>query len=131
MNLRPWMLAAAIFACRKEGPTADRAQTAAPEAAVPAEPVGSAAAGPATAPPGTDKLVNVPADIASKIELVEVVRGLARPVAIVAAPDDPRKRLFIVEQHAGRIRILENGKLAAKAFYEVDAKISLEVVASK
>jgi glucose/arabinose dehydrogenase len=123
MNLRPWMLAAALIACRKEGPTSDRAQTVAPEAAAPAE-VTAGSAAPTLAPPGNDKLVPVPADIASKIELVEVVRGLARPVALVAAPDDARKRLFIVEQHAGRIRILENGKLAAKSFYEVDAKIS-------
>jgi glucose/arabinose dehydrogenase len=119
MNLRFVMLAATLVACRKEGPTAGRVQTGVPEAAE----LGSGVA-PAAAPPGTDKLTNVPSDIASKIELVEVVRGLARPVAIVAAPDDPRKRLFIVEQHAGRIRILEDGKLSPKPFYEVDVKIS-------
>jgi glucose/arabinose dehydrogenase len=124
MNLRVVMLAAALIACRKDGPTADRVQTAAPEAAPPAAPAGSAAVAPTTPPPGSDKLVAVPADIAAKIELVEVVRGLERPVALVAAPDDPRRRLFIVEQHAGRIRILENGKLAPKPFFEVDAKIS-------
>lgn len=124
--MKLWILVAGcslVAGCRKEGPTADRAAVVAPEAATP-EPVGSAAVAPTAAPPGTDKLTNVPADIASKIELVEVVRGLARPVAIVAAPDDPRKRLFIVEQHAGRIRILENGALLPKPFYEVDAKIS-------
>ncbi|HWO24361.1 MAG TPA: PQQ-dependent sugar dehydrogenase [Kofleriaceae bacterium] len=70
-------------------------------------------------PPGTDKLVSVPADIAAKLELREVVRGLDRPVLLTFAPGDPRKRLFIVEQHVGRIRILENGKLLPKPFFKI------------
>ncbi len=74
---------------------------------------------PAGAPPGTARLVPVPAEIAAGVKLVEVVRGLARPVAIVAAPGDARKRLFIVEQHVGRIRILEGGTLAATPFLTV------------
>ncbi len=99
------------------------------------DPVGSAA--PATAPdvpashagarvppPGTDALVPVPPAIAAKVALREVVRGLARPVALVAAPGDARHRLFVLEQHAGRIRILENGKLAEKPFLVVDRDLS-------
>ncbi len=81
------------------------------------ESVGSRAT--TTPPPGTDKLVPVPAEVASKLELREVVRGLSRPVAFVAAPGDARKRMFIVEQHVGRIRILENGKLLAKPFFVI------------
>jgi glucose/arabinose dehydrogenase len=68
------------------------------------------AAAPSGPPPGTPDLVAVPPEIASKVALREVVRGLARPVLLVVAPGDPRKRMFIVEQR-GRIRILENGKL--------------------
>ncbi len=90
------------------------------------QPVGSAAgsasitpAGRVAPPPGSDTLVPVPAEVAGKLELREVVRGLARPVALVAAPDDPRRRLFILEQHAGRIRILEHGKLLPKPFFSI------------
>jgi glucose/arabinose dehydrogenase len=75
-------------------------------------------------PPGTDKVTRVPADVVSKIELREVVRGLARPVALVAAPGDARKRLFIVEQHVGRIRIFENGKLLPKPFVTLDKDLA-------
>jgi len=67
-------------------------------------------------PPGTDALVTVPPEIVATVRLEEVAQGLARPVALVAAPGDPRKRLFIVEQHTGRIRILENGQVRSKPF---------------
>src|SRR5512139_2509782 len=126
MTLRMMIAFAALAACRKEAPVTDRAQVVAPEAAVvtPIAPViDGGAAPPVGPPPGDDKLVNVPAAIASKIELVEVARDLARPVALVAAPGDPRKRLFVVEQHVGRIRILEGGKLAAKPFFTIDTKL--------
>jgi glucose/arabinose dehydrogenase len=89
-------------------------------------PVVAGSAGPAAAvparvgpPPGTDKLVSVPAEIAAKVELREVVRGLSRPVLLTFAPGDPRRRLFIVEQHAGRIRILEDGKLLPRPFFRI------------
>ena len=112
--LRQWIVCLALLACRRE---TDRAQTqlARPDPAprVVPSPAGSAA------PPGSDKLGPVPAEIASKIELREVVRGLERPVAFVAAPGDPRKRMFVVEQHAGRIRVFENAKLAAKPFFQI------------
>jgi glucose/arabinose dehydrogenase len=139
---------AALAGCRGEGRGADRAQThasaGAPGAALPA---GSAAgaggagdagsagaagaggmAGSAGAaatparggpPPGTDRLIPVPAEIAAQVELREVVRGLERPVLLTFAPGDPRRRLFIVEQHVGRIRILENGKLLPGAFFQI------------
>jgi glucose/arabinose dehydrogenase len=70
-------------------------------------------------PPGTDRLVTVPAGIAAKFELREVVRGLDRPVLLTFAPGDPRRRLFIVEQHVGRIRILEDGKLLPRPFFQI------------
>lgn len=61
----------------------------------------------------------VPAEVASKIQLVEVARGLGRPVLLVVAPGDARKRMFVVEQHLGRIRFIENGKIAAKPFLSI------------
>jgi glucose/arabinose dehydrogenase len=74
---------------------------------------------PAAPPPGDDQVGVVPADVASKIKLEEVVSGLKRPVLLIGAPNDSRRRLFILEQHAGTIRILENDKLAAKPFYTI------------
>lgn len=61
----------------------------------------------------------VPADVVSKIQLVEVARGLGRPVALVVAPGDARKRMFVVEQHLGRVRFIENGTIAAKPFLQI------------
>jgi glucose/arabinose dehydrogenase len=65
----------------------------------------------------------VPADIAAKVALREVVHGLRRPVLVVAAPDDPRRRLFVVEQR-GAIRILTRAvgkpaKLGARPFFTI------------
>jgi glucose/arabinose dehydrogenase len=85
------------------------------EVAKPIEP-----AAPTTAPPGDDKVVTVPKDVVGKLELREVVRGLSRPVLLVVAPGDARKRWFILEQHVGRIRIFENGKLSPKPFLKLD-----------
>jgi glucose/arabinose dehydrogenase len=148
MRLSTMIALAALAGCRGDGRSADRAQTHAPgtaptsaqeagsagASAGPADPAAAGSAGPAAAagsagpaaaparvgpPPGTDRLVPVPAEIAAKVELREVVRGLSRPVLLTFAPGDPRRRLFIVEQHAGRIRILENGKLLPGAFLDL------------
>ena len=73
---------------------------------------------PVAPPPGSAELVPLPPEIAAHVRLREVVHGLQRPVLVVAAPDDPRHRLFIVEQR-GRIRILENGKLLPKPFFTI------------
>jgi glucose/arabinose dehydrogenase len=82
-------------------------------------PAGGAQAGPAEPPPGDAKLVAVPADIAGKVAVKEIAHGLKRPVLLVAAPGDARRRLFILEQHAGKIRVLENGKLSDKPFFSI------------
>lgn len=84
-----------------------------------AAPAAVATPGEAPPPPGSAELVAVPADVVSKIRLVEVARGFGRPVALVVAPGDARKRMFVVEQHLGRIRFIENGKIAAKAFLTI------------
>jgi glucose/arabinose dehydrogenase len=127
----PIVFVMVLAACRREpdravshipaGPAGES-----PPAKVPAPGSGAPGAPKATAvtPPGDDKLVPVPPDVVGAIKLEEVVRGLARPVALVAAPDDARKRLFIIEQHKGQIRILENGKLLGKPFLDVGKDIS-------
>jgi glucose/arabinose dehydrogenase len=74
---------------------------------------------PETPPPGTDELVAPPADIASKVSLKEIAHGLKRPVLLTSAPNDPRRRLFIVEQ-PGAIQILEGGKLRDKPFLAIN-----------
>lgn len=50
-----------------------------------------------------------------------VASGLSRPVCLAAPPGD-RNRLFVLEQHAGRIRILDRdtGQVRPQSFLEVD-----------
>jgi glucose/arabinose dehydrogenase len=121
----------ALMACRREGdrtvtrvPVGDPGPTLNDASPPDAVPIAVPVPVPAGPPPGSDRLVPVPSEIVGKLALKEVVRGLARPVALVAAPGDPRRRLFIVEQHTGRIRILENGKLAAKPFATLDQDLA-------
>ena len=73
-------------------------------------------------PPGTDELVAPPAEIASKIALKEIAHGLKRPVLLVGAPNDPRRRLFIVEQ-PGRIRVLQPGATTTTVFLDIVSKV--------
>lgn len=121
--------------CRKDAPNPEHAPSGAAPASNPDPgPVGSVGIAPtpavaptpttpttppAVAPPGTDRLVPVPAEVAGKLELVRVARGLARPVLLVVAPGDARKRLFVLEQHAGRVRILEGDKLLPRPFLTI------------
>lgn len=88
--------------------------------AAPAPAAAQAPETPAEPPPGDGRLVPVPADIAAKVALEEVVRGLKRPVLLTVAPGDPRRRLFVVEQHVGQIRVLEGGKLLDKVFFSIE-----------
>jgi glucose/arabinose dehydrogenase len=126
-------LVVVVAACRGDGRSPDR-QSVHPVqqgsatvqeggAQTGSAPAGSAQANataePATPPPGDAKLVAAPPDIAATIAVKEIARGLKRPVLLVAAPGDARKRLFIVEQHAGTIRFLENGKLSGKTFFSI------------
>ncbi len=68
--------------------------------------------------PGTDALGPPPPALAAKLSLREVARGLKRPVLLIGAPGDARRRLFIVEQR-GTIRFLENGTLSPKTFFSI------------
>src|SRR5690242_13574826 len=126
--IRVAVMALLLAACRGEGRSPDRAQrvgsSPAPAASAPgaapaaeAAPAPPAPPGPPGPPPGTDKLVAVPSEVVGQVALREVVHGLARPVLVTVAPGDPRHRLFVVEQHVGRIRIVEDGKLLPKPFF--------------
>lgn len=79
----------------------------------------AASSAPKPPPPGDDKLVPVPKAIADQVALEQVARGLRRPVLLTVAPGDARKRWFVVGQHVGAIRILENDKLLARPFFTI------------
>jgi glucose/arabinose dehydrogenase len=66
--------------------------------------------------------VPVPEAVASHVQLREVMHGLARPVLLTHAPDDARRRLFVVEQR-GRIRVFEHDKPTNKPFFTIDPKL--------
>src|SRR5687768_4347933 len=55
------------------------------------------------------------------IRLVAVARGLDNPVHVAAAPGEP-DRLYVVEQ-AGRIRIVQGGRVQAKPFLDVTTEV--------
>ncbi|MCE9578307.1 MAG: PQQ-dependent sugar dehydrogenase [Deltaproteobacteria bacterium] len=80
---------------------------------------GSGSAAPAHhPPPGPPPApVPVPAEIAAKVALRPFVRGLYRPVALVAAPGD--RRLFVIEQR-GAIRIVKDGAVQKQPFFAID-----------
>jgi len=84
-----------------------------------ATPADTGSGGPATPPAGTDELQKVPSAVADTVILREVASGLKRPVAVVVAPGDARRRLFVVEQHKARIQILENGSKRSTPFFDL------------
>jgi glucose/arabinose dehydrogenase len=74
---------------------------------------------PAAAPPP------VPQALALKAELELQTRDTTEAVALVAAPGEPVRRLFVVEKR-GRIRILRGKKLDGAPFLDLTGKVSLE-----
>jgi len=75
---------------------------------------------PATTPAGwgpvSVKVSNAPDNVAKLVKLVKFVGGLKRPVALEVAPGDSTKRLFVLEQHVARIRIVRGGVVDPKPF---------------
>jgi glucose/arabinose dehydrogenase len=72
----------------------------------------------------TDKAPPAPTpEPAKKISLKVVAENLSRPLALIAAPNDPERRLFIVEQ-GGLIKILRAGKVEATPFLDISKKVS-------
>jgi glucose/arabinose dehydrogenase len=68
-----------------------------------------------TAATATDKAGAV------RLRLVRVARGLSSPVYATAPSSEPN-RLYVVEQ-AGRIRIVENGKLRSAPFLDIVSQV--------
>lgn len=104
-------------ACRHDAPQ-ERGAVSGPRASAdPGAPAsGSTAPGsPGAAAAGSRALVPVPAAIAAQVQLREIARGLSRPVLLLAAPGDARRRLFVLEQHTGTVRVLEGPAHALQA----------------
>ena len=75
-------------------------------------------------PEPSEELGSVPEDLAKAVKLEVVADDLKRPVLVTFAPGDKRKRLFVVEQHVGRIRAIEGGAIADKAVLDLKGKVS-------
>jgi glucose/arabinose dehydrogenase len=86
-----------------------------------AAPAGRAA--PASWGQPSSKLVPVPRDLARRVRLEPVARGLDKPLALEVAPGDTSGRLFVVER-GGRIRILRGGQLAREPFLDFRRRVS-------
>lgn len=68
-------------------------------------------------------VVAVPAAAASAARLEVVADGLRSPVGLSVAPEDPARRLFVVEKD-GRIRILERGRVLPEPFLDISERVS-------
>lgn len=65
----------------------------------------------------------VPPEIGTLVKLGVVAEKLDHPLGMAYAPNDPAKRLFIVEK-TGAIRILKGGAIAAEPFLDLKARVS-------
>jgi glucose/arabinose dehydrogenase len=128
-------VAAAVLGCKR--PTEERRDRPPP----PADPAAPAAPAPAAAAPaasGKDdplaaagdlgpvstELGAPPAELAARLKLAEVVRGLSRPVGLEHAPGDDSGRLFVVEQHVARIVIVRDGAVSPEPFFDLKGNVS-------
>jgi glucose/arabinose dehydrogenase len=59
---------------------------------------------------------------ARPLRLVVVVAGLEAPTHLTSTPSEPR-RLYVTEQ-AGRIRVIENGKLSRRPFLDIRDQVA-------
>jgi glucose/arabinose dehydrogenase len=98
------LLAALASGCDSGGP-AEPAQPA------PSSPPASTSAETEPSPPGGRALA-----------LVEVASGLDGPVHAAAAPDEPG-RLYVVER-AGRVRVLEGGRVLPDPFLDISSEVT-------
>lgn len=79
--------------------------------------------------PVSTRLSRPPAALAKAFTLKRVATGLKRPVALEHAPGDTTGRLYAVEQHVARIRVLEPDgedryKVAKEPFLSLKGKVS-------
>ncbi len=64
-----------------------------------------------------------PREIAAVAGLEVVGRGFRQPVALVQAPGDPLRRLFVVEK-VGRVRWIEAGRPSTEVYLDLSARVS-------
>lgn len=65
----------------------------------------------------------VDAGLARGVRLALFVRGLDRPLGLVAAPGDASGRLYVVEK-TGRVRVLEDGVARPEPFLDLSDQVS-------
>ena len=81
------------------------------------------AAEPSPPPPSSTSVETTPSAAGGRsLALVEVARGLDAPVHAASAPGEP-DRLYVVER-AGRIRVLENGRVLPRPFLDISADVT-------
>jgi glucose/arabinose dehydrogenase len=117
-------LAALLAACGGGGGAGSTAGPPATSAATQATtaPAATATAPSATTAPGAATAAS-PLGVADlKVRPVEVVHGLDRPDWVGSPPGDDR--LFVIEQHEGRIRVVRDGKLLAEPFLTLPGRVS-------
>jgi glucose/arabinose dehydrogenase len=68
-------------------------------------------------------LPDVPAELASKLDIVPFVDGLSMPVGMAVPPEEKSGRLFFVEK-TGTIRIVRNGKVEPKPFLDLTNEVT-------
>jgi glucose/arabinose dehydrogenase len=78
----------------------------------------SATTTPSTAPTGTQE---EPVAALSHVKLTKVASGLEAPLDLVSTAAEP-DRLYVVEQ-AGRIRVIENGRLLPEPFLDIRTQV--------
>ncbi|MBK9031419.1 MAG: PQQ-dependent sugar dehydrogenase [Myxococcales bacterium] len=108
-----------VLACRRDPSPSASPPPVTPAAPRPADP----AVDPAAEPPTSEALSAPPAAVAGAVALVPFASGFERPVALVAAPGDPRQRLFVVEQ-PGFIRVIEGGRRTDVVVLDISALVS-------
>lgn len=64
-----------------------------------------------------------PPDLASGVKLVVVADKLDQPLGMAFAPNDPAKRLFIVEK-TGSIRVLKGGRVLPESYLDLKKRVS-------
>jgi glucose/arabinose dehydrogenase len=117
---RAAVLVLALAACSRDpAPAASATAAASTGAATTAAASTGAATAAATSTAAIDREPDaVPAAIVHDVALREIAHGLARPVGLVVAPGDPRRRLFVVEQR-GAIRVIEDGRVQPRPFFTI------------
>ena len=115
MQLAGWIaFTLVLVGCRGDGRAVDLGSGSPP----PPPPSSSSPPPDATSVATTrsDAVGPVPPALARSVQLVRIANTFDRPVLALVAPGDARKRMFVLEQHTGAIKVLENGVVSPKRF---------------